>query len=80
MLLLTFVWKKLLYLFVNVFINNAWKSCAPFIEILSPMERSSHVTPLNFSPPPKKKQKKSTWKRLYTSQQPLVYVNNGQSL
>ena len=57
--------KKKNYKFL-IFLNNARKSCAPFIEILflminSSTERPSHVNPSHPNA------KKSPWKRLYTS-------------
>ena len=43
-----------------MFLNNARKSCAPFIEIIFPRDKFLHGkilsrSPLNFSPPPQKK-------------------------
>ena len=72
MLLPTSSWKKLfhIYFFIVFFLNNASKSCAPFMEIFFPHDKFldgklPQNIPLFSNPPPTKK---SSWKRLYTYQ------------
>ena len=77
MLFLTSSWKNSIYLFLIVFLGNSRKSCTPIMEIYFPHDKILHekILPRDLFSQPSPHQKKSPWKCLYTSQEPLLYVN-----